>query len=469
MKFLSKIGVLIVLLLCEGTFSIGQTSCKTNTLKGLEEEITRVSFWDSVYQCAKNQQDFFSLGHSLNCIAAIVIDEGDTAKAFSCLYQAQHHFKKINNTKGLASVYLNLGYANDYIGRVSMAIKYYFQSLELSEKYKYKDKAVEALINLGNSYQNQLDYRKAEELMQSALNISKEISFVNGEAYATANLSSLYYQMSQFEKAISYGKKALEIRKKIGDVSGVAELYNNLSVIYRDIKDYSESNHFLEQAILIHQENNNLEGLAYTYINKSKNLMIQKKIGNALEFALKAHEYCNLLGKPSYIEGSAHLLHDIYFKLKKSEKAYEYYTLYLTMHDSILNTTHKKEFAKKEIEYIYEKRVIADSIKNAKKEALQNAVAKAQRAALKKERNIQWSIITMLFIIMVSGLIIYKRLRVNKKQSKIIELQKLEIDASYHLLDEKNREVLDSIRYAARIQRNIITSEKYIKRFLNKA
>jgi len=42
------------------------------------------------------------------------------------------------------------------------------------------------------------------------------------------------------------------------------------------------------------------------------------------------------------------------------------------------------------------------------------------------------------------------------------------VDAAYESLHEKNKEVMDSIYYARRIQRALITSEKYIANQLNK-
>ncbi|MBC7865363.1 MAG: hypothetical protein IAF38_20475, partial [Bacteroidia bacterium] len=52
------------------------------------------------------------------------------------------------------------------------------------------------------------------------------------------------------------------------------------------------------------------------------------------------------------------------------------------------------------------------------------------------------------------------------KQKKIIEEQKIKVDEAFEKLHEKNKEVMDSIYYARRIQRALITSEKYIERKL---
>ncbi|MBC7865773.1 MAG: hypothetical protein IAF38_22560, partial [Bacteroidia bacterium] len=58
------------------------------------------------------------------------------------------------------------------------------------------------------------------------------------------------------------------------------------------------------------------------------------------------------------------------------------------------------------------------------------------------------------------------RFRVTNKQKKIIEEQKIVVDDAFEKLHEKNKEVMDSIYYARRIQRALITNEKYIERAL---
>ncbi|HXD93789.1 MAG TPA: hypothetical protein VNX01_11275, partial [Bacteroidia bacterium] len=66
------------------------------------------------------------------------------------------------------------------------------------------------------------------------------------------------------------------------------------------------------------------------------------------------------------------------------------------------------------------------------------------------------------------SLFLYKRFRVTQKQKAIIEDQKILVDKAYEELHEKNKEVMDSIRYAKRIQTALITSEKYIESSLSK-
>ena len=73
-------------------------------------------------------------------------------------------------------------------------------------------------------------------------------------------------------------------------------------------------------------------------------------------------------------------------------------------------------------------------------------------------------------LLFVVGVLIFmiKRFRITQRQKLLIEKQKVMVDEAYEKLHEKNKEVLDSIYYAQRIQRALITSEKYIDKQLNR-
>jgi len=74
----------------------------------------------------------------------------------------------------------------------------------------------------------------------------------------------------------------------------------------------------------------------------------------------------------------------------------------------------------------------------------------------------------VLLVVLVFSLFLYKRFKIAQKQKAVIEEQKVLVDKAYNELHEKNKEVMDSIRYAKRIQTALITSEKYIESSFNK-
>ncbi|MBC7861977.1 MAG: hypothetical protein IAF38_03330 [Bacteroidia bacterium] len=62
-----------------------------------------------------------------------------------------------------------------------------------------------------------------------------------------------------------------------------------------------------------------------------------------------------------------------------------------------------------------------------------------------------------------------KQLKIRQQElEKTVKERTTELEEQKLVVEEKNKEVLDSIRYASRIQRALITSEKYIHKTLNK-
>jgi type VI protein secretion system component VasK len=81
---------------------------------------------------------------------------------------------------------------------------------------------------------------------------------------------------------------------------------------------------------------------------------------------------------------------------------------------------------------------------------------------------INYFIVTGLLMVATLAIFIWRGYRQKQKANVIITKQKQEVEEQKHLIEEKQKEILDSIQYARRIQRSLLTSEKYIARHLSK-
>lgn len=93
----------------------------------------------------------------------------------------------------------------------------------------------------------------------------------------------------------------------------------------------------------------------------------------------------------------------------------------------------------------------------------------AETETAKKQKNIIFvSAILIILIVSVFLFLVYKRYRFSQEQNRIIEKQKAEVETQKHLLAEKQKEIIDSIRYAQRIQMAHLPKEQFISRVLRK-
>jgi hypothetical protein len=79
----------------------------------------------------------------------------------------------------------------------------------------------------------------------------------------------------------------------------------------------------------------------------------------------------------------------------------------------------------------------------------------------KKQNVIIYSICGVLGLVVAFAFFVYKSYLQKQKANLEITIQK-------NVIEEKQKEILDSIRYAKRIQNALITSEKYISKNLDK-
>ncbi len=106
------------------------------------------------------------------------------------------------------------------------------------------------------------------------------------------------------------------------------------------------------------------------------------------------------------------------------------------------------------MQYEFDKKDAATKLEQEKKEAVTQAESRKQQAII-------WGICGFLLLVVAFAIFVYRSFLQKKKIN-------IEITKQKHIIEEKQKEILDSIYYARRIQRALITSEAYIERNLNK-
>ncbi|HEY1039165.1 MAG TPA: SpoIIE family protein phosphatase, partial [Bacteroidia bacterium] len=149
-------------------------------------------------------------------------------------------------------------------------------------------------------------------------------------------------------------------------------------------------------------------------------------------------------------------LAEAYSKTGDHKQAYEYHVQFKKLTDSIFNVANLNQISGVNINYEVEKKEAELNAKSmAEKERLKTIAAEET----KRHRIIMFAVIAILCIVVFFSFSLLKRFRVTNKQKEIIEIQK-------HLVDEKQKEIIDSINYAKRIQQAILPAISLIKRAL---
>ena len=91
---------------------------------------------------------------------------------------------------------------------------------------------------------------------------------------------------------------------------------------------------------------------------------------------------------------------------------------------------------------------------------------KFQQVEINQQKFMKNLIIMSLAIVFGFLIFVFISLQKNKKASKIISLQKEEVEKQKHLVEEKHNEIRDSINYAERIQRSLLANNDLLNKNL---
>lgn len=427
-------------------------------------------------------KDKTGVAYALSDLSFIYKDQGDIAKCLEYNHRTLKIFEEIQDKKGIANSLNNIGYIYKNQGDIPTALEYYHKGIRIYEDIRDKFGMATAINNIGLIYYYQGDHTKAIEYYNKSLKIRKEIQDKRGLAETLSNIGIVYKKQNNTSEALHYYQKSLTICEEIKYLSGKALALNNIGRIYEDRAESVEKTEYEKDSLLhlafefcsgslkIREEIQDKRGVSESLCNMASIRLKQGIInGNAgqtgaYEYAIRSMQFAKELGYPERINLSAQVLKEIYKKQNKHKNALEMYELELQMRDSIYNEETKKASVKKQFQYQYEKKAAADSVKNAEEQKVKNAQLSVQQAQLKQERTQRFALYGGLILVIAFSGFVYNRFKITQKQKTIIERQKNEVDLAYGQLHEKNKEIMDSIIYARRIQRALITPEQYIHR-----
>ncbi|MES2762831.1 MAG: tetratricopeptide repeat protein [Bacteroidota bacterium] len=350
----------------------------------------------------------------------------------------------------------NKGYLSNNLGDITGALDYFHQSLKVQEFVGDKSGQSYSLNNIGHIFNTMNQYTKALEFYEKSLAIQTDINDKHGQAQSLSNIGNIYDKMGQHKKALFYYFKGLNIRKSIRNKQGIGYSLQNIGIVYFNQKNYFSAEYYYTKSLEVRREINDVQGIAYSLNNLGQIYLEQGLTSKALSYGMEALELSQKVGYPHNIAGSATLLEDIYLKDGKFNKAHEMLKLSVKMRDSISNDETNKNTVQKQFQYEFEKKEVISQAEQEKRELTYIAKAKQQRIII-------YAGIIVLLICFVFGGFIFNRFKVTQKQNVIIQSQKKVVEDQKHVLEAHQKEIVDSINYAKRIQYALLAHDNLFK------
>ncbi|MFL5752721.1 MAG: tetratricopeptide repeat protein [Bacteroidia bacterium] len=357
--------------------------------------------------------------------------------------------------KGAAGAYNSLGIIYADLGNYPEALKNHFASLRINESIGEKRGIAASYNNIGLVYNDQDNNEEALKNYAACLKIYLEMGNKKGIAAAYNNIGLVYANQGKPEKALENHYAALRIRETLGDKKGLANSYNNIGLAKHNQKKYEEalSNHFI--ALRLRDSLGDRSGMAGSYCNIGQAYLGEKKYKEAEDYLNRAKSLAQKIGQRDFLKNTYKTFIDLDSAKGDFKGAFSYHKLYIALRDSMDNETTRTKTLQEQLSYDFEKKEAAVKAGQDKKDALQLSENRRQKVVL-------WSVLGGLLLVIAFSFFLFRALHISRKQKAIIEMQK-------DIVDIKQKEILDSIRYAKRIQMALMPGELFIERAIKKS
>lgn len=359
------------------------------------------------------------IGRANHAMAIIYDADGNYPQALDHIQHAIRIRLEAGNNDLVASSYTVLGGIYLSKGVMDEALRYYLAALRLQEEAHDSFEAAGNYNNIALIMASQNKHEAAIDYLQKAKDINQKTGNKDWEAVNLSNLAGEYKRMGKYAEAKAFLARAIDLKQSTKDSSGLAMLYAGMALVQDATGDVQSAIELNQEAYAIAQRINEKATASLACINLGGNYCRLKQFANArkylneaLNIAIEINSFWRL--SESY---SAWLNYDTL--VGDAKQAFEHFKLMQQAKDSIVNQEQAKKTVQIQMQYDFDKKQTADSLRFAKEKEV--GVVKLQRQRTITYVGYAAVLITLLFLYLVIRN--YKKQRLVNKQLRETQAQ----------------------------------------------
>ena len=269
---------------------------------------------------------------------------------------------EIDDRKGMAAAYNNLGVAYKSQGALDKALEYYLNSLKIYDILKNKDGVATTKSNIGAIYSLKKDYGQAMKYFEEANASFTELGNPEKIVGSMNNLGILHSDLQLYEQSLKYFSQASQLSEKMGKVN--SDPLNNIGNLYFRQGNYQRAAEYYERAMVIARKENNQTALLYSlanlgelYAKAGQTTKAQAYLDSAAVLSERLQAY---VFEPTILKSQA----TNFAKQNKMKEAYETMLCYDQAKDKIYGEESTRKIAQMEMALnLHEKEKEIESLK----------------------------------------------------------------------------------------------------------
>ena len=464
-KINSLAGILLLLFLCSGYYSFSQ-NLEDLDLENLSDEdcvfIDSCLRSDPLISLLKRAEYYSSMQWSHE-------SRGNYSLALYCSDSLVSIYKNLGMRQELADTYRDKSMLHDYLGQYPEALEMSQEGLKIFKEIGDLEGEANSYNDIGVLHYYGENYEQAREYLDQSLPLYQELKDTMGIAMYYNNTANTFYDTQDLDEALELYQKALEFDLMLNDIEGQVITMSNIGETYVEMGQVDKGEKILLEALVLAEDINDpwsitnpLRGLGSLYQTTGE-------FHKAIRVLEKNVKICSEIDAIPEQSQNYELLYTLHKKRGDFKAALNYFELYKELEDSMYSMDKERMMDEMEVKYQLEDK--ANEIEKIKQEKQIEELEHEKE--LVGEQNKQYMLMFGLFGVAIVLFFAIRGFRTKKKaneqlksQNTIIQAKNTEIKSAYDQIEEKNIEILDSIRYAKRIQSAILPSKSTISSLL---
>lgn len=428
-------------------FQIASTYMRASDPRGTEY-LENIKTW-----AEKNEHAIF-LAQYHNLMGRWYKSKGITKQAVESFEQELKIQEQLNDSIGMASCYNNLGTMLTDQGYYNRALNYHLDALKVREKLKDERGLANSYHNIGMIYDNQKKYDDALENYFRSLALKEKVGDKGGAANTLSNISLIFIEKQLFDSSLIFSNKALENYAILGDSSSIYIINTNIAFAYQGKKEYNKAIKAFQNSLAFSRRAGSVSIESYCYQGLGDTYKGKNEFPQAISFYHKALRLFKEMQASKEVSLVYKGLSECYQLTGEPQKAYDYLNMFQQLNDTLLLENNEKIVAEMQEKY------------ESTQKQQENALLREQGKIKDLQRNVFIGIGGLLTIL---AFFMYKNIRDKQKANKalhekneIISEQKDAIEVQRDAIEKQKNNIIDSIKYAKRIQESFLVSKEHI-------
>lgn len=344
----------------------------------------------------------------LNMARGLFIIQHDSENSLKMIAEAANIFRSLDNKKWIANAYLIEAIINNTIGRREAALYAALRGIDFYHTHPEEPEDREmAYYILATVYKDLGKFDEAEQFYKKGIAAATEPgSWVHR---IKTSLSGIYSAQEKYQEALALSLDALAAMRSERNVIAESRALTDVGVIYKKLRQYDKALAHLQQGLKLREENGIKHFMLTSLLEIADLYMETDRPEEAVKYLKKAEAVALEIRLQAKLAVIYKELSAAYKQLADYREALAYSEKFLALTQEITRTEAEKRISELHSNLLQE------------------------------------------------------------KEQEIERLRNVELKNAYQIISEKQKEILDSIHYARRIQQSLLPNEKLIQSLILRA